>query len=72
VSADLITLRDVYAELRTAIRAAGSEAAFARAHGLRRQDVNDASSSRRPPSPAVLAALGLVPVTRYVRRAATA
>jgi hypothetical protein len=65
--ADELGRDEMYAELRTAIDAAGGEAAFARIKGIRRQEVNDATRRRRPPNADVLAAIGLMPVTRFLR-----
>lgn len=69
-----MTLADVYTRLGAAIRAAGSQEAFATKHGLSLGYVNDVLHARRQPSAAILAALGLRAVTTYVevRRSADA
>jgi hypothetical protein len=48
-----------YMRLRDAVKAAGSEAAFAKRVGITRQSMSDIMNSRRPMSPAVLKMIGL-------------
>ena len=49
---------DVFAELRAACEAAGGQKAWALAHGVTPQNLNDMMNARRPISDAVLTALG--------------
>ena len=58
---------DVFAELRRACDAAGGQKAWAEAHGIAPQHLNDVLMCRREISDRVLAALGLARVTRYAR-----
>lgn len=60
-----LTLPDVYGRLRAACREAGSQKAWAQAHGLSEQFVSDAVNAKRPMSDSILAALGLLRVTVY-------
>jgi hypothetical protein len=60
--------------LRAACKEAGGQSAFARTHGMRQQAVSLVLTGRRPPSPQVLAALGLertttTTATTYRRKA---
>ncbi|MGX9966083.1 hypothetical protein ACVFYP_22345 [Roseomonas sp. F4] len=57
----------VFAALRQACDAAGGQKAWAEAHGLTAQHVNDVLSCRREISDRVLAALGLRRVVRYAQ-----
>lgn len=65
--APLLDAVDVFAELRRACAAAGGQKAWAEAHGIAPQHVNDVLACRREVSDRVLAALGLARVTRYAR-----
>jgi hypothetical protein len=65
--AELLRTIDVYAELRARCEAAGSQKAWAEAHGIAPQHLNDVLSTRRELSDRVLRALGLVRVERYAR-----
>jgi DNA-binding phage protein len=59
---------DAYALLRQAVERAGSQAAYARKVGISPQFLNDALQSRREIPPPVLRDLGLVRITRYLRK----
>jgi hypothetical protein len=50
---------DVMGRLNSAIRTAGGESAFARTHGLSRQEVHEAMKGNRHPAPGMLAAVGV-------------
>lgn len=63
----LLDSLDVFAELRRACRDAGGQKAWAEAHGLAPQHVNDVLACRREISDRILAALGLKRVERYAR-----
>jgi hypothetical protein len=54
-----IPFPDVLGRLNAAIRTAGSESAFARKHGLTRQEVHEALKANRHPGPRLLAAVGV-------------
>ena len=56
---------DMFRALNLAIMRAGSQAKFAEAHGLSRQYVNQVVNAVKPPSPALLAAIGLRQVVGY-------
>ena len=58
---------DVFGELRRAYEAAGGQKAWAEAHGITPQHLNDVLMRRREISDRILAALGLARVTRYAR-----
>lgn len=62
-----LPLSEVYGLLNAAVRTAGGESAFARKHGLTRQDVHEAMKSNRHPGPGMLAAVGIrkVVTVRY-------
>jgi DNA-binding phage protein len=45
--------------LNAAVRDAGGEAAFARKHGLTRQEVHEAMKGNRHPAPGMLTAVGI-------------
>ena len=64
---DLLRQVEVFAALRRACDEAGGQKAWAEAHGIAPQHVNDVLNARREISDRVLAALGLVRVTRYAR-----
>jgi DNA-binding phage protein len=61
-----LTLAAVYLRLNSAVDGAGGEAAFARKHGLTRQEVHEAMKGNRHPSPSMLAAVGVRKVVAYV------
>jgi DNA-binding transcriptional regulator YdaS (Cro superfamily) len=61
---------DVVAMLRRECRKAGSQAAWAQAHGLSAVYVSDVCSGRRAPAAAILTALGLERVVTYRRKKA--
>ncbi len=61
----------LHARLRKACEAAGSQKAWAARHGVSAGHVNDVLNDRKPAGPAVLAALGLRKVVRYVERRAS-
>lgn len=54
-----IAMVDVVGRLNRAVRAAGGETAFARQHGLSRQEVHEARKGNRHPGPGVLGAVGV-------------
>lgn len=58
----------LFARLRDACSAAGSQKAWAERHGLSPSYVNDVLNDRTPPGDAILSALGLRKVVRYVER----
>ena len=60
-----IRFADVLGRLNTAVRAAGGESAFARAHGLDRREVHEALKGARHPGPGVLSAVGVRKLTVY-------
>lgn len=64
MSADL-TLIDVFGRLRKECRAAGGQKAWAEAHGVSPQYVNDVLHARREPGESILRALGLRRVVTY-------
>ena len=57
---------DVSARLRAACAEAGSQTAWAAKHGVSLGYVNDVLHARREPGDAILRALGLRRITRYV------
>lgn len=57
---------DVCRMLMDACRKAGSQAKWARAHGLSPQTLSDVLNAKSQPSDALLAALGLRRVVRFV------
>ncbi|WP_424138196.1 hypothetical protein [Roseomonas chloroacetimidivorans] len=61
-----ITLPAIYLRLNTEVNGAGGEAAFARKHGLTRQEVHEAMKGNRHPSPGMLAAVGVKRAVIYV------
>lgn len=62
----MIDRYSVIGRLNAAVRAAGGQTAFAKQHGLTKQNVSQALSSKRPPPPVILKALNLRKVTGYV------
>lgn len=66
MSREILGLADVIGRLKAACRAAGSQRAWAERHGLSLGYVNDVITSRIAPGEAVLRALGLAKVTKYV------
>ncbi|MFH5926416.1 hypothetical protein [Roseomonas xinghualingensis] len=54
-----IPFLDVLGRLNGAIRAAGGESAFAKKHGLTRQEVHEARKGNRHPGPGMLRAVGV-------------
>jgi hypothetical protein len=68
----LLRTIDVFAELRRVCQDAGGQKAWAEAHGIAPQHLNDVLACRRDISPRVLAALGLVQVVRYARASISA
>lgn len=62
----LLGLMEVIGRLKKACREAGSQAEWARQHDLSVGYVNDVICSRIAPGEAILAALGLGKVTKYV------
>ena len=64
--AGMMNAADVYGFLRKACSEAGGQSAWATAHGFTPQHVSDVLSARRPFSAAVLAALGLRQVVRFL------
>lgn len=58
---------DVFADLRQACREAGGQKAWAAAHGIAPQHLNDVIAGRRELSPRILAALGWRQIVRYAR-----
>lgn len=61
-----LTRLEVFALLREECRKAGGQKAWAAAQGISPAYVSDVLHAHRDPGPAILAALGLVKVTRYV------
>jgi hypothetical protein len=55
----MLTREEVLQRLREACEKAGSENAWAKAHGMSQAYVNDAIRGRREPGPAILEAMGL-------------
>lgn len=64
---ELLREVDVFGELNRACREAGGQKAWALAHGIAPQHLNDVLSARREISDRILAALGFARVTRYAR-----
>jgi len=64
---ELLRQVEVFGALRRACDEAGGQKAWAEAHGIAPQHLNDVLMCRREISDRVLAALGLVRVTRYAR-----
>ncbi len=64
---DLVPLAGVYAKLRSAIDAAGSQREFAKLHDMSEAYVSDVMNASRNPGPAMLRALGFEKVTGYRR-----
>jgi DNA-binding transcriptional regulator YdaS (Cro superfamily) len=62
-----MTSLDVCACLRRACRAAGSQQAWAAANGVSSAYVSDVLNARREPGEAILRALGLRKIVRYVK-----
>ncbi|NKE43399.1 helix-turn-helix domain-containing protein [Roseomonas frigidaquae] len=63
----MLRTAQVYALLQDACTAAGGQKAWAEAHGLSAQHVNDVLATRREISDRVLAAIGLRRVVRYAQ-----
>ena len=61
------SLAQLYADLRSAVHAAGDQKAFADLHGISPQYVSDVLNARKDPGPAILRALGLRKITAYER-----
>lgn len=61
----MLTEQDVLDRFRAAIDAAGSQAAFARQHGVSLQYVNDVIRGRRDIGQKILAVLGVERVVLY-------
>ena len=61
-----LTSLDVCATLRRACQAAGGQTAWAQANSVSPQYVCDVLNARRDPGDAILAALGLRRIVRYV------
>lgn len=61
-----LSLSDVFAQLRTACRQAGSQEAFAAHAGISRGHLSDVLNARRDPGPKLLAALGLRKVAAFM------
>jgi DNA-binding transcriptional regulator YdaS (Cro superfamily) len=55
----MLSSEDVRKRLATACQTAGSESAWAKAHGLSQSYVNKVVNGRKPPSDTILKALGL-------------
>nr|WP_314074852.1 hypothetical protein [uncultured Roseococcus sp.] len=66
MSRELMGLIDVIGRLKRACRAAGSQKAWAQRHRLSVSYVNDVVNARIAPGEAILSALGLAKVTKYV------
>jgi hypothetical protein len=64
---ELLTRAAVFTALADAIREAGGQKAWAAAHGIAPQHLNDVLNARREISDRILVALGLRAVTRYAR-----
>ena len=67
VPPELLDAVGVFAELRRAILASGGQKAWAEAHSIAPQHLNDVLMTRRAMSDRILAALGLRRVERYAR-----
>lgn len=65
MSAQHLSLADVYARLRQHCNRAGGQKAFAEMHGISPQWVSDVLNARKEPGPSILSALGLVKVVTY-------
>lgn len=61
----MLTEQEVVARLRAAIDTAGSQAAFARRHGISNQYVSDALRGRRELGQKILEAIGVERVVSY-------
>lgn len=61
----MLTEQDVMDLLRVAIDVAGSQAAFARQHGISLQYINDVMRGRREIGQKILAVLGIERVVSY-------
>lgn len=61
-----LSLVDVYSRIRRACAAAGSQKQWAEQHGLSQAYVSDVLNARTDPGPAILKAIGLRKVVRYV------
>lgn len=61
-----MTALDVCSRLTAACRAAGGQQAWAQRHGVSPQYVSDVLNARKDPGDAILRALGLRKVVRYV------
>ncbi|MCK8788228.1 helix-turn-helix transcriptional regulator, partial [Roseomonas sp. NAR14] len=59
---------DVAGRLRSAVRAAGSQKAFAAQVGISQQYLCDVLAARREPGPTLLAAVGVRRVVQYVEK----
>lgn len=63
---DGMDILDVLARLRRACREAGNQQAWAAANGVSPTYLSDVLNARREPGDAILGALGLRKITRYV------
>lgn len=61
----MLSEQDILERLRAAIRAAGSQQAFSREHGISAQYINDVVRGRREPGHKILEALGAERVVSY-------
>ena len=61
-----LSLQGLYVRLTQACEEAGGQSAFARRHGISPGHVNDVLHVRREPGDAIIRALGLKKVTRYM------
>ncbi|MDB5415085.1 MAG: hypothetical protein JWR10_3420 [Rubritepida sp.] len=64
---DVLTLGQIYGLLGKACVEAGGQKAWGALHGISPSHVCDVLNARRDPGPAILQALGLERVTRYVK-----
>jgi hypothetical protein len=61
----MMSVDDVREKLKDACRKAGSQSAWAKAHGLSQAYVNDTISGRREPGNSILESLGLQRIVKY-------
>lgn len=61
-----LRVADVHQLIRAACEAQGSQAAWAALHGLSPSYLSDVLHMKRDPGPAILEALGLIRVVRYL------
>lgn len=67
IETDLLGRIEVFSLLRHACKKAGGQHAWAKRHRISPSVVSETLNAHRDPGPELLAALGLAPVTRYVK-----